>query len=551
MKSKNIKRNVAVILPFTLLVLLSSCNDWLTLEPEDGVIKDNYWTTKEEVYASVIGCYSGIFSTELRMFLWGELRAEMLIPNILPSSAEGIQAILDGEITSDNAYCNWSTFYTVINQCNTVISFAPDAQKTDDSFTDAMLLQYQGEAKAIRALMYFYLVRTFRDVPFITEAIVSDDQQLRIPKTDGNIILDSLTVDLEEAVRSMASNFGENAADNKGRFSQIGVYSLLADMYLWREKYTQCVSNCDKVINSGKVSLLYTDNSHLYLIQTENAKTGELDTIYNAIESSVDDMFYKQYVLGNSEESIFELQREDDYPNYDYWSMFQTSGYFKANSAAIKELFFIPTEVDRSWYDLRSDGYSIKSDYLWKYIGNARTGNALLNAKTRATMIGNTIVYRLAEIMLMKAEALTQLARVSLEDSLPDLAATQLQEAWDLVKKVRLRSNATEMTDMCLDIVSKNDLSWSTMEKFVYQEEVREMMFEGKLWFNTLRQAKRNDYEYPNITYINYVTIYAYTASKVTSLQTKMNNHDFHYLPIAQSEIESNNALIQNPFYAK
>jgi starch-binding outer membrane protein, SusD/RagB family len=551
MKSMKMIRKVAVVLPMALLFLMPSCDEWLTLEPEDGVIKDNYWTTKEEVYSSVIGCYQAMLTTgmTMRMHLWGDARAEMLIPNNVSSN---VQAILDGDITADNAYCSWSLFYTAINQCNTVIDFADQAQETDASFTDAMLLQYQGEAKAIRALMYFYLVRTFRDVPYSTEAIVSDDQSLQIAKSDGDSILIAEAANLESAVKNMASTFGEDAATNKGRFTKIGVFSLLADIYLWLSEYDDCIDNCDKIINSGKVTLLGINHEHLYLIETENGLTGVVDTIYNATESSVDELFNQMYIQGNCDESILELQRESDFPNYDLWTLFyQGGGYFKSNTAAVEAMFFIPSEIDKSWFDLRSDDWSMKSDLIWKYLGTARTGNASLNMRTRATMVANTIVYRLAEIYLMKAEALTQLARANTEAGLTDDANTQLDSAWSLVKAVRLRSNATEMTDMCLDVTKKSDLSWQTMESFIYLEEGRETMFEGKLWFNALRHAKRNDYEDDNLTYLTNLATYAYTASKVTSLQTKLKNHDFHYLPIAKSELETNKALVQNPFYAK
>ncbi len=551
-----IKRAI-VIAPLALLALFSSCNQWLTLQPEDGVIKDNYWSTKEEVLASTIGCYSSILTTgmDLRMYLWGELRGETLMPNLLTSAnGQAVQAIMDGDIVPTNTLCSWDQFYKVVNQCNTVIDFGPDVLKTDESFTPAKLASYQAEAVAIRSLMYFYLVRTFGDVPYQTTAIVSDDQDLQIPKISGAIILDSLIQDLEAAATALPTSYGLDAAENKGRFTAYGAYALLADMYLWKEDYANCISNCNKIINSGKISLLYADNSLMrYQKETDNALTGEKDTVYYAYESSISDFYNRMYVLGNCEESIFELQREVDFPNYDYWTLFQPSGYLYANTTAIRELYFLPSEVDRGVIDIRGEGVSFKGSFVWKHLGLTRDGAALSTLRTRATMTSNPIIYRLAEIYLFKAEALVQQAKVL--QAAGDTTGTMYQtlnEAWDLVKAIRDRSNATETTDLCATVTKITELDCTTMDKFVYEERIREMMYEGKRWFDALRFAKRDNYGgpgSPNLVYLNDMAIYGASAAKVTSLQTKLKNHDFHYLPIAQDELDANKALEQNPFY--
>jgi len=546
-------RKAIVVLPLALLTLFPSCNDWLTLQPEDGVIKDNYWNTKEEVFASVIGCYSSLLTEgiAMRMYLWGDLRGETVAPNLLTSATgQAMQAIMDGDIISTNTLCSWDQLYKVINQCNTVIDYASVAQLTDESFSDALVAQYQAEAIAIRSLMYFNLVRTFRDVPFQTAAIVSDDQNLQIPKMDGAAILDSLTEDLEAAAKVIAINYGTDVATNKGRFTANGVYSLLADIYLWKEDYANCITNCNKVMNSGQVSLLYANGSHRYLQATDNALTGEKDTVYYVYESAANDLFNSMYVQGNCDESILELQREVDLPNYDYWNLFQPTGYLAANTEIIKELFFLPSQIDNNIYDIRGDGISYKGAYIWKHMGTSREGAPLSNIRTRPTMVGNTIIYRLATIYLMKAEALVQEARALEQKSdTTGLMYSKLDQAWTLLKSIRDRANATETTDLCFGVKSPLELSVTNMEKFVYEERIRETMYEGTRWFDALRQAKRDDYKGSNLNYLMNMAVYSASAAKVSSLQTKLKNHDFHYLPIAQDELDANKKLEQNPFY--
>lgn len=552
MKTFKIKIQISLAAASLMLAaLFCSCSDWLTLTPEDGVTKDDYWTTKEEVFASLMGCYSAMIADGMpeKMFEWGELRGETIMPNIVP---DRVQAIMDGDITSTNAITSWNQFYTVINQCNTLIKFAYQAQGSDESFTDAMLAQYQSEAVAIRSLMYFYLVRTFKDVPFVTEAIVSDNQTLQIEKTEGSVVLDSLIHDLELAAPKMATRFGENPAINKGRFTAYGVFSLLADIYIWKEDYDGCIRNCEKVINSGQISLLYSDGSNRYQVETNNAITGELDTVYYVLESEASNFFKELYVDGNSDESIFEIQRESDYSNNDYYDMFYPYGYFYARIDVLNELYFLPSEVDRGWYDIRTEGISYKGNYIWKHMGTAREGAAFLNIRTRTTMTGNTIIYRLADIMLLKAEALVQKAKIaegSDTTQVSDSVITLLGEAWNIVKAIRNRSNATETTDLFYGIDDASGLSVTSMEKFVYEERIRELMFEGKRWFDALRHAKRNNYGDNNLDYLNQIATYGASAAKVSNLQKKFKNKDFHYLPINQAEMDANKKLVQNPFY--
>lgn len=543
---------IAKIVLFALLLpVFASCNDWLNTAPEDGVIREEYWKTKEEVYAWLIGCYSAMIEDGMpeKMFLWGELRGETIMPNNIPSN---YQAIMDGDITSTNNVTSWAGFYKVINQCNSLIAFSEKALQQDESFTQTMYDQYCAEAVALRSLMYFYLVRTFRDVPYTATGIYKDDQNLQLPKTDGSVILDSLVHSLELAIPKMAGRLSDDVRVNKGRFTSYAASALLADIYLWKEDYEGCVRNANIVMNSNQYNLLYGDGSHLREVEVINSLTGQTDTIYNVFESEANLWFQKLYVDGNCEESIFEIQREDDYYNEDFYALFHSSGAFYARMDALNDIYLLPSEVDNSWYDLRGEGYSYKSNLIWKHVGLAREGAALSNIRPREDMTSNFLVYRLSDVMLMKAEALNQQAK-ALEADTSAQALTEkvekLEEAWDLIKQVRFRANATEATDLLYGSTSAQDIAPSVMEKFIYQERVREFLYEGKRWFDALRHAKRNGYEGENLQYLLDISIYGAAADKVANLQAKYQNKDFHYLPINESEIRANKKLIQNPFY--
>src|SRR3546814_16048851 len=77
-------------------------------------------------------------------------------------------------IYPDNGLVSWSPVYRSITWINSFIKNAPLALELDENLTQAELSSMMGEARALRALNYFYLVRAFREVPLITEPYESD-----------------------------------------------------------------------------------------------------------------------------------------------------------------------------------------------------------------------------------------------------------------------------------------------------------------------------------------------------------------------------------------
>src|SRR5215204_6083836 len=108
---KNIVFRMACLV---LLISFFSCKKYLELQPQDGIIRENFWKTKEQLQAAVFGCYAsllgppaGVSDRTLAeyLFLWGELRADMLTP------AAGITfedlEIMNSNIVSSNSITNW------------------------------------------------------------------------------------------------------------------------------------------------------------------------------------------------------------------------------------------------------------------------------------------------------------------------------------------------------------------------------------------------------------------------------------------------------------
>lgn len=256
-------------------LIITSCSDWLDLTPYDGVPSGEYWKTKEDVRAVVNGAYLSMTSSDIvqRMFLYGEWRADMIADGRRPNS--NITGVFNGEISPENSYLNWASFYKTINICNTVLKYAPIAQANDLSFSETLLKEYEAQAIAIRSLMYFYLVRSFGDVPLILEAYSSAAQPMSIAKTSQKEILDVLVADLTGIEQNLPGRYSTtDPAQNKGRMTVWAVKALLADIYLWQEEYEKCDKKCSEIIDSGQFTLIPVKRDEVIMENSSEREEG-------------------------------------------------------------------------------------------------------------------------------------------------------------------------------------------------------------------------------------------------------------------------------------
>lgn len=502
-----------------LTVVFSSCKKWLALKPQDGIIKEEFWQTKEQVRASVFGIYSsmmeyssGTYARENYIpsmaelfFVWGEGRADH-VANATASGFDDI-ALVNVNIQPTNVNANWRPFYRTINFCNTVIEKAPEVLKTDNTFTQQQLDNYLSEALTIRALMYFYLARTFGDVPLKLDATLSDENIKPIPKSTQAQVFAQIVKDLTEAEAKAVVSYGDQASD-KGRVTVYTINAILADVYLWMEKYTESIAACDKIINSNKFGLIRG--------ATRNGPTVEYNDLW----------FNTLYYNGNSNEGIFELQFSQQRLN-PYYGIFSSSVSVRrwVSAGDLMDRVFTVDYTDDKNYDIRGDGASVRAatTTIWKYVGATTTGLRSLDQS-----YAHWFFYRYADILLMKAEALNETG--------------QGQQALDIIYTIRNRANALDNTDLTPTANDKN-----LIQDFILEERGREFCFEGKRWFDVLRNAKRNNYERLGIL-LSMVAISAPPNSQ-QSAQAKLRDHNSHYLPIYLYEIQTNKLLVQNPFY--
>lgn len=500
---------------FSLIILLgigTGCSDWLNIKPDSEIVLDDYWQNESQVNQVMAACYKSMTETSamLHMVVWGELRSDNATYGIgIPLD---MYQILNFDISPSNYYCEWGSMYATINYCNNLLHYAPGVVELDANFTESKLHSVEAEVKAIRALAYFYLVRTFGQVPWIEAPSIDDVQDYNIIKSDETVILNKLVDDLLFAIRYGRDEFDTNA-NSKGRFTKSGMRALLADIYLWQQKYSECVNMCDQVMA----------DPNLELVEGEDVLT-------------------KVFSDGNSTESIFELQFDRDIqPNkvvYDFYGGYGDYYGWISFPAVLVTGDYSPFEYRvgtgyESEKDLREKDF-LRQDmggdqyFVFKYAGYMRVEDVNENSTYYyRNSTPNWIVYRLSDIMLMKAEALVQLE-------------TNSEEVIRLVNSTYMRSNIEDADSLQLN----NYASKYELTKLVLRERQRELMFEGKRWFDLMRLSRRENDPAPLLSYVTK----KFTGNSSTEY-SKMSVMDALYLPIHTKELESNSALKQNPFY--
>jgi hypothetical protein len=176
---------------------------------------------------------------------------------------------------------NWSRFYRVIAQANLVLNNVPKmaaSNFTNESVRNA----YIAEALFIRAYTYFHITRVWGDPVYVTKTY-DDVDYGKIPpiaRSKEAVVLDSCITDLKVAASYL--DFSGGDVNKTIRANKGSVYALMAHIYAWKHDYANAHTYCQEVINKGGYGLepmaTYTN---IWKGQTSNESIFELSMKYN------------------------------------------------------------------------------------------------------------------------------------------------------------------------------------------------------------------------------------------------------------------------------
>ena len=518
------KKLKTIIISAAAALTLTGCNDYLDIYPENSLPTDKMWSSKKDVESALFAGYYNLRSSiEDHLIPLGELRAGCV------KKRTGSSLVRFEIKPTDKTYTERKVFYKVIADANGVIANAGKARGNDQTYTEEEMNSHLCEAYFLRALSYFYIVRNWRDAPLMLQPFETDETNYYVPQSTEAEIIDRIKKDLQTAIAlNAAKEAFDTTWETKGRGTIWSIYALLADVSLWNQEFDKAIEYADMILES---------------------KSPYAPRFMQVASHS---SWFKIFNPGNSEESIFELQfsatkhngtayQTNNLPTLFYNDMTTT---YMVSEALTRQFNMDASDIytrfngDQDMYGRTKFGgyYAAENStvgYVWKYIG----GTTISEPRTTNYYDPNYIIYRVSEVMLMKAEALVMR---QLGTNTEDNAA-----ALELVNKIRHRTNLLDA-----DASPTSDLA--TILDIIINERLMEFVGEGKAWYDLLRVGRYTD---PNgeINFINDFLISNVVTHNTTAgentIKSTLSDKNAWYLPVSETEITRNPALIQNKYY--
>ncbi|OMP76384.1 RagB/SusD family nutrient uptake outer membrane protein [[Flexibacter] sp. ATCC 35208] len=376
------------ILYLFIIFLITSCSKKLEEHPK-SIAAEVFYNTPSEVEAGLDAIYIPIrrVSTIGALYLCQqEIYAEYLYGRGSHAPLNDYNGLDNTNMTRINSM--WTDFYESIRDANIVIEKAPLGK----SLTEDDLKKYVGEARFLRGLCYFYLVRNWNGVPLRTENNMDSINLARATATD---VYNYLLADLEWAEQNLPDNPRLVGAPSKW-----AAKSVLTDVYMTLHQYDKARDKALEVINSGKYSLVKVNVA------------ADFDKLFGPdISNSTEEIFYLKYARTPSGQG-FPYPIYAHYPNSGYYP---PGGYYTFYSDSEQNSFV------KNW-----DKNDLRYAYDWyaQTFGLGATTILLkkFSDKSAVTAGGNDYpMYRYADILLFYAEAVAQAESAPSADALEKL----------------------------------------------------------------------------------------------------------------------------------
>ncbi|RYY28181.1 MAG: RagB/SusD family nutrient uptake outer membrane protein [Sphingobacteriaceae bacterium] len=281
--------------------LFNSCKkDFLDRKPYTSVSTTDALKTASDMQIALTGTYAGLRSTNLygrTLPVFGDLLADNIFVSIANSGRYLSEKTYSIVVNDDDVSSLWSNAYTVILRANNIID-APLADGT-------AVKQYKGEAYAIRALLYFNLVRLFAkpytdDPAALGVPLALHSDYTSLPKRNTvTEVYTQILADLEQAYTLMS------AYNGSGTLSKYAARAIEAKVNLYKGDYQKAYEQSTDVIsNSGFTLLTQADLPAYWASATPHDAGTKSETLFEVVSDGVNNNSYDElsnlYVQGGT-----------------------------------------------------------------------------------------------------------------------------------------------------------------------------------------------------------------------------------------------------------
>ena len=487
-----------------LMAMGSSCKKFLDQQPSSEASDQTTWKSDGDANVSVAACYSLIRSAlnaTITHYAYGDLPTDEFSDVVAgdPAFRDVLITNWGIGIPSANTYDPrlklrlYTNFYTAIAQSNRCLYFIGSMPLSaftgsDTATQSARKNHFLGEAYFTRAFNYFYLSRVWGDVPLVTSYMADVSGAPQLARTPQATVLAQTIADLGMAAKYLDWK-DESSTDRVVRADKGAVYALLAHIYAWKGDYDNCKMACDSVINAqsgGSPSYSLVNGTNYLSIYQGQSDEGIFEISQNSVSESS--------IIGTSISGVTLTQPYITGVTIPSWQL---------NTSTIGALYYDASDLryQQAFINAPSGG-----EECIKY-SNIRNVN---NNAAYQVSLNNIIVFRLADIELLKAEALAA-------KSSPDYAGSLA-----IVNSIRTRAGLT--TPLA-------GITGPALLDTVTAERGRELFLEGHRFYDLVRQARNTGtIKFPNIN------VAEFKAGK-------------NYWPVDPTLFFINSNLTQTPFW--
>jgi hypothetical protein len=229
------------------LGITSSCSNYLDVSPQAQPTAEQFFQTQNDAALAVNSMYGKLREWNLVAFNWlsvTTLTSDDAEKGSVPGDADFLNDFTFFRLTATAGAVEgyWAGQYQLINLCNQVIQKVPPI-----NMDAALKTRYVNEARFLRALAYFNLVRAYGDIPLQTKVAESAEElnPTRTPKAD---VYAFIVDDLTSAAAALPASYG---ATDIGRATKGAALSLLAKAQLYQKNYAASLAASDQVLTLG------------------------------------------------------------------------------------------------------------------------------------------------------------------------------------------------------------------------------------------------------------------------------------------------------------
>jgi hypothetical protein len=245
-----------------LTIVMAGCKK-IDLTPIDKYTDDNFWQVNDNAFNALATCY------------------QQQISGGYAGSSSASQAYFYNEALSDNAFCpldvnvgtptqissgnganfnaginrvkyEWGSYYTNIRSCNLFL----ENVDINTTLGTPLITRMKAEARYLRAHAYFRLTNFFGGVPLVTKVLTPEESKLVTKATKAEVVSYILT-ELDAAAADLP-NRNAQANSDRGRITKGAAKALKARVLLYNERWAECAAVCEELMNDQATNGTYS-----------------------------------------------------------------------------------------------------------------------------------------------------------------------------------------------------------------------------------------------------------------------------------------------------